>query len=140
MSAPRLIFVYGTLMEGEGNWSWALAPRKPAFLAQTLPGEFALLHLGGFPGMIRINDRDMRSPLEALSIVHGEVFEVPATKIPDLDRLEGHPRFYRREDIEVLPTKGKGAPVVVETYIYQGAAQGRGLIPSGSWRDRSLSL
>ena len=42
------LFVYGTLLTGFGNWSWALAPQKgiPAQL------QFAKMYnLGAFPGI-----------------------------------------------------------------------------------------
>jgi gamma-glutamylaminecyclotransferase len=125
----HLIFVYGTLMEGEGNWSWALAPASPFFLAQTQPA-FELRHLGGFPGMIR-GDR----------VVQGEVFEIDDEQLRQIDRLEGHPTFYRREEIMVQPLNeagfATGDAVPVSTYIYQGHRSSGSLIPNGRWRNRA---
>ena len=37
---------------------------------------------------------------EAMS-VHGEVWEISPTVLRQLDRLEGHPDWYRRESIQV---------------------------------------
>lgn len=118
------VFVYGTLMRGFGNWSWALKDRAQ-FIgeAETSP-NFTLLDLGAFPGMV-----------EGSSVVQGEVFEFDDDDVlRDLDRLEGHPGMYRRTPITVVMADGNEADV--ETYIYQ---HGRVLpsspvVESGSWR------
>ena len=86
--------VYGTLREGEGNWSWALN-KKPVFSGTVLlPGHaMSALH-GGFPG-VKAVDRDTEQPFLI------EVYEVDEEQFDNMDRLEGHPTFYKRKVFEI---------------------------------------
>jgi len=112
------VFVYGTLLTGEGNWSWALAPDvgKPALLA-----GFQMIHLGGFPGIID-------SEVECNPIV-GEIFYCNKETLRQLDRLEGHPTFYKRR--KCTTTDGE----VVFTYVYQTRSGwfAESIIESSNW-------
>jgi len=76
------VFVYGTLRRGEVNHPWLAGA---CFEGEgQLPG--ALLHdLGPFP-----------MGVEGNGLIHGEVYGLSARGLADLDRLEGHPRLYRR--------------------------------------------
>lgn len=38
---------------------------------------------------------------EGTLAVKGEVYEVPVSALPDMDRIEGHPNFYCRKPIEL---------------------------------------
>ena len=61
----------------------------------------------------------------------GEVYEVDQATLAALDRLEGHPRFYRRTRIALED----GA--AVETYLLAPEqVEGRPVIDSGNWRSR----
>lgn len=131
----RVIFVYGTLMRGYGNWAWCLKDRaKFVGPAQTMPNDnFALLNLGSFPGMV-----DGQALTGHNGVVRGELFAFNHEEHPeilkDLDRLEGHPGMYTRTPISVI---FDGTRVNAETYIYQ---HGRIMPPcpvveSGNWRD-----
>ena len=63
--------------------------------------------------------------------VAGEVYEVDEATLAALDRLEGHPRFYRRTRIALED----GA--AVETYLLPPEqVEGRPVIASGNWRSR----
>src|SRR5690606_19616506 len=81
------VFVYGTLRRGEANHRLL---ERATFLreARTIPA-FSLRDLGAFPGLFAGG----HTP------VVGEVYEVDAATLARLDRLEGHPSFYRREPI-----------------------------------------
>jgi len=94
--APRCdmttVFVYGTLKRGYGNWARLLQDRDGVtFLgdAVSIEKNFVMNDVG-FPLMFDIG-RDNGS------YVVGELFEVDDEALADLDRLEGHPRFYCRE-------------------------------------------
>ncbi|MEB3333081.1 MAG: gamma-glutamylcyclotransferase family protein [Synechococcaceae cyanobacterium] len=83
MDKPHLVFVYGTLKAGQPNHHW-LTQARPLGEA-TLPG--AVLHdLGPFPMAIRGEGR-----------VLGELYAVDADALMQLDRLEGVPRLYERQ-------------------------------------------
>ena len=73
-----LLFVYGTLMRG-GVRHWLLADQRFVGEARTLP-RYALYDLGTFPGMVR---RD------GGVAVSGELYEVAANRLADLDDEEG---------------------------------------------------
>lgn len=79
----HLVFVYGTLRRGEVNHPWLAGARAEG--EGQLSG--ARLHdLGPFP---------MAVPGDG--VVHGEVYALSDAGLARLDRLEGHPRLYRRQ-------------------------------------------
>lgn len=74
--------------------------------------------LGAFPGIV---------PGEAA--IEGELYEVDAATLVRLDRLEGHPHFYRRTPIKLHDGSE------VETYVLSLAhVSSRPVIASGDWR------
>ena len=117
--APVRVFVYGTLLAGEPNHR-VLGSAKLVAEARTEPA-FELRDLGPFPGLVRGGQH----------AVLGEVYEVDAPTLAALDRLEGHPRFYRRARIAL-----EGG-AIVETYLLTPEqVEGRPVIASGNWRSR----
>lgn len=110
-----VLFVYGSLKRGFGNHR-LLENLRAKFLGEAKSEPvFTMYSLGGFPGIIRNGDTP----------VSGELYEVPSSGMSDLDMLEGHPNFYRREDIRlengqvvlgyVLPVRSEyvnGCPVI----------------------------
>jgi gamma-glutamylcyclotransferase (GGCT)/AIG2-like uncharacterized protein YtfP len=117
--ASTAVFVYGTLLQGEGNHDLL---RHAEFLGPgRTPPRFALHDLGGFPGLVAGGEH----------AVEGEVYFVGPDTLARLDLLEGHPRFYRRAPIALED----GTPV--ETYLLpRDRVVGRPVISSGSWRTR----
>ena len=85
----RDLFVYGTLMRGERNHR-LLAEAEFVGEARTVAG-FTMIDLGAFPGVVAHGE----------GVVVGELFRVDAETLLAVDRLEGHPRFYRRTEIEL---------------------------------------
>lgn len=112
------VFVYGTLLRGEGNHRLLMGAQ---FVAQArTQSEFTFHDLGGCPGMIRGTDCEHQTVL-------GELYDVDEEILAALDRLEGHPRFYRRTEILI-----DRAPV--QTYLLPRDRFGHlPRIPSGSW-------
>jgi len=113
------IFVYGTLLKGEGNHGLL---EDALFLGEvtTLP-IYTLVHLGGFPGLLTSGRQGVR----------GEVYEVDAQQLWKLDRLEGHPGFYRRMPVELASMEPLG---VVEAYFLPPSYARMPVIESGDWR------
>lgn len=98
------IFVYGTLKKGYWN--------NPVLGDSELIGQIAIsgfkLYESGIPYMIPSSD-----PEDA---VYGELYRVTDDRVlRGLDRLEGHPTFYERTEIE----SGDAEYGTIETYIYQ---------------------
>lgn|GEM_PF-1141317 len=81
------VFVYGTLLSGEPNHNLLHGARLVG-PARTRP-RFTLHDYGPFPALASGGKH----------AVEGEVYEVDAPMLAELDRLESHPRFYRRTPI-----------------------------------------
>jgi gamma-glutamylaminecyclotransferase len=113
----RRIFVYGSLRRGLHNYRLLSAAHFDGE-ALTCPG-FRLYDLGSFPGMVA----------EGTDRVHGEVFGVDTATLETLDRLESHPRFYRRTVIRL------DDDIEVESYLLTPQqVEGRPIVPGGDWR------
>ena len=111
------VFVYGSLLSGFGNHRLLEGSRLIGH-AKTPPG-YRMHSLGGFPGVVPTGN----------AVVHGEVYEVDAQTLAALDRLEGHPRFYRRRPICLA----NGA--IVDTYLLsQHQVADRPVVATGDWR------
>jgi len=117
------IFVYGTLLRDQGNWSWALKDQTFVCEAETKP-EYTMISLGGFPGVLEGGNTS----------IQGEVFEVDDERMHDIDCLEGvnHSKpedgMYRAESITL--TDGTEALI----YIYNNSGKyEHDTIKSGSW-------
>jgi gamma-glutamylcyclotransferase (GGCT)/AIG2-like uncharacterized protein YtfP len=111
--------VYGTLLGGEPNHR-LLAEAERICEATTAP-RFQLHDLGAYPGLVR----------GGTQAVAGEVYAVGEATLAALDRLEGHPRFYRRTSI-VLDDRRR-----VQSYLLtREQVDGCPVIASGSWRAR----
>jgi gamma-glutamylaminecyclotransferase len=116
------VFVYGTLLAGEANHG--LLHRARFCGEACTPARFALHDLGAYPAMIA-NGHDA---------IAGEVYEVDAATLRDLDALEDHPTYYQRTWITLAD--GSAA----ETYLLPVAdVAGHPVIGSGRWRARSAA-
>ena len=111
------VFVYGTLLSGEPNHR-LLADAELVGAARTEP-DFDLVSLGAFPAMIRGGG----------TAIADEVYEVDRPTLDALDRLEGHPRFYRRRAVR-LDDGGE----VLAYLLTPDQVRGRPRITSGDWR------
>ena len=113
------VFVYGTLMRSESNHA-LLASEEFVGRAET-HRRYTLVHLGHFPAMLRGGRQR----------VHGEVYIVSQRTLVALDRLEGHPHFYRRERIRLCGAEDAAGYVMADA-----TRPSRRIIESGSWRQR----
>ncbi len=117
-AAMTRVFVYGTLQRGDGNHR-VIEAASYLGEARTAPA-FTLVSLGPFPALVA----------GGITTVLGEVYEVDAGMLAQLDRLEGCPRFYQRHPI-VLDDGTR-----VEAYLQRvEQVQGRSKVASGNWRD-----
>lgn len=98
----RTLFVYGTLMRGLYNHRVLGASAR--FIGCAKLDGFTMGSFGSFPGITR-------DPHEK---VVGEVWEIDEAQLASVDALEGHPHFYKRE--EVLATLDDGSTLNVEVY------------------------
>ncbi|MBN95235.1 MAG: gamma-glutamylcyclotransferase [Deltaproteobacteria bacterium] len=74
-------------MSGESN---AALLAEAEFMGPALSApHFELVSLGAYPAMIRSGS----------TAIVGELYQITGTILANLDHLEGHPNFYRREAI-----------------------------------------
>ncbi len=119
----HLVFVYGSLMRGFGN--------HPLIEAGTFEGEactaaatYRMHDLGAFPGVRPAPGTPGRSGER----IRGEVYSVDDDGLAALDRLEGHPTFYRRQRVQLADGRE------VWMYILQHRERGMPIVPAGDWR------
>lgn len=117
-STTTRVFVYGTLRSGQGNHR-LLAGSSSSGLVRTTP-EYSMVSCGMFPAIAK----------EGGTAILGEVYEVDAKTLERLDRLEGVPNHYFRDEITIED----GSKALAYFYPVERIA-GRDLILSGDWVD-----
>jgi len=112
------VFVYGTLLEGEPN-AYLLEDAEMIGDAETEPA-FRMLDMGPYPA----------AATPGKTQILGELYRVDRETLARLDHLEGVPRLYTRERIELAD--GSQAWI----YLINPAAIDRRTpeITSGDWR------
>ena len=110
------VAVYGTLREGQGNWNWALRNRSEKMGEAEISG-FQMYSTGGFPAVVHATDED---------VIKIEVYEVDDEVFADLDRLEGYPTMYTREQVDT-----EYGPAWL--YIWNSSTARLQLLPEGDW-------
>lgn len=112
--SKHLIFVYGTLKHGWGN-NAIIHDQRYLGEFTTDDNHFQMYSLGGYPGVVSGNFN-----------VRGEVWEVDDKALARCDHLEGHPDFYKREQIKVYAMLEQDfIEHIAWIYIYQGSVEGR---------------
>ncbi|WP_117235809.1 gamma-glutamylcyclotransferase family protein [Vibrio maerlii] len=116
MESPHIVFVYGTLRQGESNHHYL---RESEYLGRfETTSDYALYDLGEYPGLIKGHQT-----------VVGEVYRITAEVLNQLDILEDIPNEYRREKIDTP----YGSAWI---YLYQQSIQHDEEIVSGDWCQR----
>jgi gamma-glutamylaminecyclotransferase len=108
---PR-VFVYGTLKEGFRNFHVNRGRRVAGEFETALP--FALYVIGHYalPWLVEVPERGQH--------VAGQMFEVDAATLAEMDRLEriDEPGWYRRTTIVV---RARGGGPTLEALVYLGS-------------------
>lgn len=114
----QYVFVYGSLMQGHHN-NHVLLRSGARFVDHAVTSDpFDMISFGTFPGVL-----DRKRP-DKNARVSGELYEISdADALTALDRLEGHPHFYRRRRIKVVDSSGDTRYawmyVLTDTFIYR---------------------
>ena len=112
-----LIFVYGTLLSGEPN-HYLLSDSEFICKANTAP-DFKLFDVNGyFPAMVSGGNTKVK----------GEVYNINKRTLSKIDRLEGHPNFYKRTEI-ILQNKMKAKTYLLD--LNKSGSYSR--MDSGDW-------
>ena len=115
--AEHKVFVYGTLIAGEANAHWAgNARRQKAWTTGTIYDTGCR-----FPAFVK----------RGRTHIKGEVLTVDDDGFKSMDRLEGYPRLYRREQIQVHLVGGGN--VLAWVYIMNNLRKDAPVIESGDW-------
>ena len=93
------VFVYGTLKHGFSNHFYYMTDSDYVDDAFTLEKHAMIGENNAFPYVLGVN--------EAGHHIKGEVYEVPASSLSRLDRLEGYPTHYDRVPTEVVLSNGE---------------------------------
>lgn len=115
-----LVFVYGTLKKGFSNHR-LLAGSEYLGTAQTV--EKYAMYTTGTP--IVLKD-------EAVSPIHGELYRVNEATLVALDSLEGHPDWYRREEISIF-VDGEQGRYQETAWLYFSLDRRGTLVPEGKF-------
>jgi len=121
----KLIFVYGTLLEGYGNHAHFLKGKGRKLGGYTTEPEFTMYDVGYFPGVKH----------EGNTSIIGEVYEVDEETFQHIDGLEGYnpeaPQsgLYNRKQINT-PWGEAWIYIINHTFTQDN------IVASGSWRTR----
>lgn len=117
------VFVYGTLKNGFYNHRYLAGSR---FIGSARTTEkYAMYTEGGIPCVVED---------EAVSNIYGELYSVDGTVLQNLDRLEGHPNWYQRREIEICLDDGTSP--TVKAWMYFIPYHSGKLITSGEFTER----
>jgi len=114
------VFVYGTLKKGGWNHSFMDGSRC---IGNGSLGKDYSLFVDSLPKVVHAPSQDG---------VDGELYEVNLETLKKLDRLEGHPLFYKRELVEIFLEDGSTEEAYM--YIYQGG------VANGAIKTRSYNV
>ena len=98
----HLLFTYGTLKKGYFN-NRLLSGAE--FLGTGKTVEKYAMYESGIPFVIKG---------EVVSHIYGELYRIDTQTLKIIDRLEGHPDWYRREEVGVVTEEGE----VVSAWLY----------------------
>ncbi len=111
--SQRKVFVYGTLMSGEGNHGYL---QNSTFLGKTFIEGYDMYDVGWYPAITPGNGR-----------IIGELYQVPVEDMPSIDSLEGEGHLYLKKCETLTDSEGKTTLALV--YVYNRDVSGLKKIP-----------
>ena len=117
------MFVYGTLRTGWGN-NRLFQNEHCEFVGAGRTKEVFTLRASGIPFVNRDDPRHQ---------VVGEVWSVKGRWVPQVDQLESHPRWYKRELTTIILDEGRE----VEAWLYFNPESHSPIVESGDFADTS---
>lgn len=89
------LFVYGTLRYQRGNWKYFLNQEPLLLNALTRDSNF-IMRGHRIPYISRSS-----IPTDLPAKIEGDLFQINDQTLEEIDHLEGHPRWYNRQLIEI---------------------------------------
>lgn len=109
MAHTHNVFVYGTLRPNHGNNRRLLSGAVHIGKAVTTPADDFTMYLsnlgGGIPFVVPHKHNVFKS-YENQPMITGDLYQVNDEELGALDSLEGHPRWYCREEINIKVKTG----------------------------------
>ena len=110
----RNVFVYGTLMSGQGN-NWRMKDSR--LVGKAVLKDYSLYDLGRYPGIVeKKGDR-----------VKGELFQVPEELIAELNDYEDEGTLYKLCNGNVELENGESE--IAGIYVYLQGVDGKRYVP-----------
>lgn len=100
------LYVYGTLKKGRNNHGYLDGAN---YMGNFITSEDYSLIVSGLPFLVKRKSK--------LGGVRGEVYKIDRDILTGIDKLEGHPGFYRREVTTVINEDTK-EPLDVFAYVH----------------------
>ena len=113
----RLVFVYGTLMNGESNHHYL---KSSECLGPAVLEGYDMYDVGWYPAIVPGNGHAI-----------GELYRVPIEDVPSIDRLEGEGTLYAKRCETVTDCEGNKSFALVYVYLRDVSSLER--IPA--WKD-----
>lgn len=113
------LFVYGTLKRGQANHRYL---KGAEFIGEGESVEKFVMFDIGVPVVTR--DKKVAS-------IKGELYRVSPEILKRCDKLEGHPRYYRREKVKVVV---KGEEFEAWMYLWIRPVRDGILVEDGEWK------
>ncbi|WP_458403772.1 gamma-glutamylcyclotransferase family protein [Methanobrevibacter sp.] len=114
----RLVFVYGTLMNGQANHGFL---ENSEFLGNAAVEGYDMYDVGWYPAIVPGD-----------GVIHGELYRVSTDAMPSIDSLEGEGTLYAKKYENVVYGNGKTARALV--YVYLEDVSGLQKIPA--WKGK----
>lgn len=118
---PHLLMAYGTLKRDMGN-DFILERTGCLYGGDCLTRDLYILADGGFPRLAVIPPGNRTRLKDFIGHVRGELWHLTDEGLAACDKLEGHPRFYKRTLVEVLrldQVLAKGEkPSYIKAWLY----------------------
>lgn len=120
-SEMNKLFVYGTLRQEGGHLRHGVMKTSNFLGKYKTKPNYDMVNLRSFPGLLKDGD----------NVIVGEVYEVDDNTLKSCDMIEGHPNFYKRENIDLEGIEG------VQAYFLPRDDYGHmPKVESGDWMKR----
>lgn len=120
MNEQIAVFVYGTLKKGFGNHRLLSGA---VFVGEAVTVNNYALYVSGIPYAYKE---------ETISKIHGELYLVDRETLQSLDMLEGHPDWYRREEVMInLKNNTSTFSDLISAWLYFSLSPSGSLVEGG---------